>query len=295
MSGRDFRGRLATGAPFLLDGGMGSALIARGLASGQAPELWNLERPEAVADVHREFVLAGSEAVQTNTFGGNPIRLAAYGLEYRCRELNAAAVRLARHSGAAFVIGDIGPTSEYLPPVGKGDAARWREAFELQAVGLAGEGVDAVHVETMSDVREARLALESVRSVAPDLPVMVSLTFERRKRGFFTVMGDPLVESLRSLLDAGADVVGANCSLTSGDIRVLAAAAVAAGGPLVVQPNAGQPERVDDGSVRYAQTPDEFAADMAEVARSGVAVVGGCCGTDARFIAALRARLGVAA
>jgi len=287
-----FRARLTSGRPLLLDGGMGSALIAKGLVLGTAPELWNIQRPDVIVDVHRGFVAAGSNAIQTNTFGASSVRLSAHGIEGRHDELNRAAVRRAREARPEFVIGDIGPTGEYLPPVGSGDAAIWRASFERQARCLFEEGVDAIHVETMSDVREAMVALESIRSVAPDLPVMVSLTFDRKKRGFFTVMGDPPAASLRSLLDAGADVVGANCSLTSGDMIGLAGeVAGAVNGPLVVQPNAGHPERGDDGTVRYAQMPDEFADDMLEVARRGVSVLGGCCGTSASFIAALRARL----
>lgn len=288
-----FLERVLRGPPLLLDGGMGSALIAKGLKPGEPPELWNVENAELVMDVHRSFVEAGSDAVQTNTFGGTPRRLEAWGLASRTVELNGAAVALARASGARFVIGDIGPTGEYLPPVGAGDETRWRAAFEAQARALADAGVDAVHVETMSDVREAKVALAAARSVAPEIPVLVSMTFERKKRGFFTVMGDPLVATLGALAEAGASVVGANCSVTSDQMLALveeAASSVSA--PLVIQPNAGSPETVADGSFRYAEDPEAFAEHMAAIAARGVRVLGGCCGTDARFIAALRRRIG---
>lgn len=287
-----FRARLQSPGTLLLDGGMGSALIARGLKPGTPPETWNLERGEDVRAVHALYVAAGSDAVHTNTFGANPVRLGAYGLADRCEELNRAAVAVARAAAARFVIGDVGPTGEYLPPVGRGNADVWRAAFERQGRALAEAGVDAFHVETMSDLREARVALEALLSVAPEIPVLASLTFDRKKRGFFTVMGDALVPSLEALATAGAAAVGANCTLTSGDMRALmteAAAGVAA--PLVAQPNAGTPEQAGDGSFRYAQPPGEFAADMRAIARLGVRAVGGCCGTDDRFIAALRAGL----
>ncbi|MCM2316214.1 MAG: homocysteine S-methyltransferase family protein [Thermoanaerobaculia bacterium] len=288
----NFLERLTESAALVLDGGMGSALIARGLKLGMAPEQWILERGEAILEVHRAYVVAGSEAIHTNTFGASPVRLATYGLADRCDEINRAAVTLARAADPRFVIGDVGPTGEYLPPVGQGGIEAWRAAFEQQGRALAAAGVDAFHVETMSDLREARVALQALRSVAPELPVMVSMTFERKKRGFFSVMGDPLVAALSSLASEGASAVGANCSVASGDMAALMTEAIAAIAiPLVAQPNAGTPEQAPDGTFRYAQSPEEFAADMAALARLGVRAVGGCCGTDDRFIAALRAQL----
>jgi 5-methyltetrahydrofolate--homocysteine methyltransferase len=283
--------RLEGGPTLLLDGGLGTMLIARGLAVGVPPDAWTEERPEDLTAVHRAYVEAGSDAVHANTFGANPIRLARYRMAERCEELNAAAVRIARGSGASFVIADIGPTGEYLPPVGKGDPGNWRDAFERQGRALAGTGVDALHVETMSDRREALIALESLRRAAPALPIFVSLTFERKKRGFHTVMGDPLVGSLREMLDAGACAVGANCSITSAEMKDLAREARSCiSAPILIQPNAGQPELID-GLLHYRQSPEEFASAMAPLAAEGIAALGGCCGTDPRFIAALRERI----
>jgi methionine synthase I (cobalamin-dependent) len=288
-----FRARLASPEALILDGGMGSALIARGLPPGAPPELWDLERGSDVTAVHRAYVEAGSDAVHTNTFGANPARLASFGLSERCEEINRAAVAIARAAGPRFVIGDVGPTGEYLPPVGHANADAWRSSFERQGRALAEAGVDAFHVETMSDLREALVALEALLSVAPQIPVLASMTFERKKRGFFTVMGNPLVATLGALAKAGAAAVGANCSLTSLDMVVLMTEAVSAvAAPLVAQPNAGTPEQAADGSFRYAQRPEDFAADMAGIARLGVRAIGGCCGTDDRFIAALREMIG---
>lgn len=287
-----FLDRVLARAPLLLDGGMGSALLGRGLRGGEPPELWNLEHGAWIAEVHRSFVEAGSDAVQTNTFGGTRLRLERWGLASRADAIGRAAVELARAAGARFVIGDVGPTGEHLPPVGTGDASRWREAFEAQASALVEAGVDAFHVETMSDVREALVALAALRAVAPGIPVMASMTFERKRRGFFTVMGDPLIASLRALSAAGASVVGANCGLSSEAMRALAEEALPeVGAPLVIQPNAGTPALGDDGAVHYAQEPEAFARDMAALAGRGVAVLGGCCGADPRFIAALRRQL----
>lgn len=296
--------RLRRGPCLLLDGGLGSELIARGLPPGDPPDRWTLERPEEVAAVHRAYAEAGSEAIHANTFGANAARLARYGLADRIAEINRAAARLARGAGARFVIADIGPTGENLPPVGRGDPEEWRRHFLeqgriLTGTAAAGHGaggpettIDAFHVETMTDLREALVALGALREAAPGTPILVSLTFERKKRGFFTLMGDPLVPSLARLWEAGAAVVGANCSITSRDMRDLAEEALTStDAPLVFQPNAGRPERTPEG-IRYAQEPEAFAADLAPLLRQPrVAALGGCCGTDPRFVAALRARL----
>ncbi len=289
MSG--LAGRLRDGPPLVLDGGLGSMLIARGLPAGAAPEAWVLERPAEVAATHRAYVEAGSEAVHTSTFGGNRTRLAHFGLADRVDEISRVAVKLARDSGARFVLGDMGPSGAYLPPVGDADPTDWTAAFREQAAALVAAGVDALHVETMSDLREAKAALAAAREAAPGTAVLVSMTFERRKRGFFTVMGDPLVASLGALAEAGAAAVGANCTLTSPDMRVLAAEAAAIGHPLVLQPNAGMPE-ISAGGLRYGQDPERYAEDAEAFFSSGAAAVGGCCGTDPRFIAALCRRRG---
>ena len=289
-----FLDRLRRGPCLLLDGGFGTELIARGLAAGEPPDRWTLERPGDVTAVHRAYVEAGSEAVHANTFGANRARLARHGLADRLAAVNEAAVRLARSSGSRWVLADIGPTGEHLPPVGNGDPDSWRGFFEEQGRAIAGSSpaVDAFNVETMTDVREALIALDALRRVAPGIPVLVSLTFERKRRGFFTIMGDPLGSSLSRLVDAGAAAVGANCSVTSRDMRDLAEEALASSdAPLVFQPNAGMPERAGPG-IRYAQEPGEFAEDLAPLAdRPRVAALGGCCGTDPRFIRALRARM----
>ena len=297
-----FAARLAHGPVVLLDGGMGSLLMARGLAAGSAPEHWTLERGDEIVAVHRAYVDAGSDAVQTNTFGAHPLRLAAAGLGGRATEVATAATALARRAGARYVIGDVGPTGEYLPPVGEGQPEEFRRGFAELGRAFATAGVDALHVETMSDLAEAQIALAALLAAAPGIPVCVSLTFEQRKRGFFTVMGNRLEEALPALAAAGATAVGANCTLTSAGFRALAAAARAVwDGPLFLQPNAGQP-RLEAGCALYDQTPEEFAADLAGIAanqasakggdaRGANLALGGCCGTDPRFIAALAAAL----
>ena len=284
--------RLREPSPLILDGGLGSMLLARGLASGEAPERWNLERAADLEAVHRAYVEAGSEAIHTSSFGASSLRLAAFGLAAEHDRINRAAVEIARRAGARFVIADIGPTGDYLPPVGKADPEAMRRAFLAQGRVLADAGADGFHVETMTDLREAQIALQALREAAPGLPVMVSLTFERKRRGFFTIMGNPLVAALTELAREGAAAAGANCSIVSADMAALveeARAGLRATGidlPLVAQANAGQPRMTADGVV-YDHDPDAFATDVGLMVASGARIVGGCCGTDPSTISAL--------
>lgn len=320
MTPAKLRARLAAG-PLLLDGGLGSLLIAEGLEPGRAPEWWLLERPGRVAAVHAGYVAAGSDVIATATFGASPPKLASAGLAGRCRELNELGARLAReaareaaqarggHGAAALsagdaaaaarpgaaggapvlVAGDIGPTGLLLPPVGGADEARLEAAFAEQAEALAGAGVDLLLIETMYDRREALAAVRAARRTG--LPALACLTFEARRRGWFTVMGDALVPSLQELAAAGADAVGFNCSVTSEVmVAMVVAAAPQVGVPLIAQPNAGQPRATPAGVV-YDADPAAFARDLAAMADAGARLLGGCCGTTPAFIAAARRAL----
>lgn len=289
------------GRPLRLDGGMGSALIAKGLKQGQPPERWNIEHPDRVEAVHASYVAAGAEVIQTNTFGGNLLVLAQHGLDGQMAEINAAAVRIARravgqatHPVPRLVAGNIGPSGQLLSPVGDADPDALTESFARQAAALEAAGADLLAIETMTDLREALCALRGALA-ATSLPVTVCLTFDRKKRGFFTLMGDRLEDAVKRLAEAGATAVGANCSVGSAVLLEATPLLVATCPvPVIVKPNAGLPELTADGLV-YRQEPEAFARDMAAAARIGAAAVGGCCGTDARFIAALSALLAHAA
>ena len=282
---------LARARPLLLDGGLGSMLIAAGLEGGRAPEWWNLEHPDRVEEAHRAYFAAGSDIVHTNTFGGNPLRLAAGGLGGRCREVNAAAVAIARRArpGEGLVAGDVGPTGHMLPPLGTAAVAELGAAFREQVEALAEAGVDLISIETMSDLREALAAVEAARYSG--LAVHAAMTFEARPRGCFTIMGDPLVPSLRALAEAGAAAVGCNCSVTSAVMAAMVAqAAPVVPVPLSAQPNAGAPTVTTDG-VTYEADPDAFARDLRAMVDDGAALVGGCCGTTPEFIRRARVAL----
>ena len=278
----------------LLDGAMGTALMARGLPPGVPGERWNLERPDAVKSVHLEYLEAGSDVVQTNTFGGTPLRLAAHGLGDRFEEINRSAARLAREAAGEghLVAGNLGPTGTFLPPVGDGDPEAMEDGFAAQAALLARGGVDYLSIETMIDLEEALCALRGARKGAPGLPVSACMVFEKKPRGFFSPMGNTPEDAMRRLAEAGAALVGANCSMGSAEMLELVPALVEASPvPVVVKPNAGLP-RVEGVRTVYDQAPEEFARHGAAMIRAGARAVGGCCGTDGRFIAALRRALG---
>jgi 5-methyltetrahydrofolate--homocysteine methyltransferase len=297
-----FAERIARG-DVLLDGGMGSALIDRGLVLGQCPELWNLECPADVREVHTGYVAAGSNVIQTNTFGGNAVALGRHGLAEQAAAINRRAVEIAREAieeacarlgtnvDEYYVAGDVGPSGLSLPPVGNADPGALEAAFAGQAAALEEGGADSISIETMVDLQEALCALRGVQR-STTLPTTVCLTYEKRPRGFFTIMGDRPDEAVRILEDAGAVAVGANCSIGSDGMSELAPVLVrAATVPVILKPNAGMP-RMEGTRAVYDQNPLDFARDVAAMAEQGAAAVGGCCGADHRFIAALSSALG---
>jgi 5-methyltetrahydrofolate--homocysteine methyltransferase len=275
----------------LLDGGLGSQLLALGLEQGEAPEHWNLEHPDRIMQVIRSYVEAGSDIVHTVSFGGSPSKLAAAGLEGRCHEVNVQAATLARQAAEpeTLVAGDVGPTGRMFPPMGDATPTQLEEDFRRQVEALAEAGVDLLSIETMFDLREA---LAAVRAAArTGLPIIASMTFETRKRGTFTLVGDRVGPSLQALVEAGADAVGLNCSVSSKDmIPMVVEARSAVQCPLAAQPNAGQPRQTAAGVV-YDAEPERFAMDLAQMVREGARIVGGCCGTSPEFIRTARLAL----
>ncbi|MBN1884218.1 MAG: homocysteine S-methyltransferase family protein [Candidatus Krumholzibacteriota bacterium] len=279
----------------LFDGGMGSMLIAAGLRDGDVPEAWTLERPDEVAAVHAAYLDAGAEVVQTNTFGATRLKLGRSdaGRLLDVDEVNERAAALAREAvgargGGRFVAGDIGPTGLFFPPVGELTEEAAYAAFREQAAALERGGVDLFLVETMYDVREARAALRAARAVS-GRPVVVEATFERKPRGFFTLVGDTPERAVEVLGDA--DMLGANCTLSSPEMPDLVSRMRELTDlPLLFQPNAGNPE-MERGRPVYRQTPAAFADDIVEIIRRGAGAVGGCCGTDPRFIREIHDRL----
>lgn len=273
----------------LYDGAMGTMLFAAGLQDGDPPEPWNWERPEVVQRVYAAYYDAGSDVVQTNTFGGTPIKLSENGLENRAHEANLSAARSLRSvcPEGRFVAGNIGPIGKFLQPMGEYTRDQFEQSFTAQAQGLIEGGVDLISIETMYSLEEALGALAAVRRLG-SLPVVVSMTFDRNKRGFFTLMGETVGQCMRALADNGADVVGSNCSHGSNVfIDLTREIRAATESPVIIQPNRGQPVLEGDGVV-YRQSAEEFSADAATLLALGINVIGGCCGTDPGFIARIR-------
>lgn len=277
------------------DGAMGTSLQELGLDDGGAPELWNVERPELVRSVYEGYVTAGAQLITTNTFGGSKPRLAMHGLEDRVVELNTAAAALARsvadeHPGV-YVLGDIGPSGDLMEPMGTLTAEEAESLFAEQITGLVAGGVDGIIIETMSDLAEVECAIRAARSVAPNLPVFASLSFDTNLR---TMMGVSPAQAVVALTEAGAEVVGANCGRGTEEMLTIAEQMVAArpeGTMLIMQSNAGLPVLVGD-TFQYTGTPEDMGAFARHMYGIGVEVVGACCGSTPAHISAIRAATG---
>lgn len=280
--------------PLLLDGAMGTELMVLLPIPGRCPELANIEHPEAIQAVHRDYYAAGADAVSTNSFGGSPLKLETAGLGSQARELNAAAARIAAsvRPPGKFVAGDIGPTGKFLKPQGPYDEEEFESGFAVQAEGLAEGGADFLLIETMFDLREALCAVRGARRGAPGLPVLASLTFNRSKRGFFTLMGDSLEKCTRAFEEAELPAFGANCTLSSGDMADLMAAwKPLTSVPLIAQANAGKPD-LTSGRVVYSQGEDAYLAEIPRLIENGARIIGGCCGTTPSYIRRMAALIG---
>lgn len=282
----------------LMDGGMGSMIIAAGMRDGDMPEAWALRNPEKLSAIHAAYLEAGAEVIQTNTFGASRLKLhsSEAGAKLDPLEVNSKAAEMAikavkaHDSRDRFVAGDIGPSGLFFPPVGQLDEETALACFEEQAGVLAAAGVDIILIETMYDLREAVAAVKAARRVTSK-PIIAELTFEKRPKGYFTMMGDTVEGAVEQLEAAGADILGANCTLTSDDMLGLVGEFRGMTElPLVFQPNAGQPV-IEHGKAVYLQKPEEFAQEMELIVRAGANAVGGCCGTSPTFIRALHDRL----
>ena len=276
---------------------MGTELIRRGFAAGECPEEWNVTRSDDVAAIHRAYYAAGSDIVNTNPFGGSSLKLGAYGKADRAAELNEAGAGLAvavrdREFPGRLVAGDIGPCGHMVPPMGTADPGDIAAAFKRQAAALVDGGVDLLNIETMFDLTEALLAVEAAVSVADGRPVLASMAFKPAARGYRTMMGTDPATAVATLREAGAAMVGCNCEVTATDMADLVPLlAELNDGPTIAQPNAGQP-RLEGEATVYGESPAHFAEVVAGFPSRGAGIVGGCCGTDPAFIAALAAALG---
>jgi 5-methyltetrahydrofolate--homocysteine methyltransferase len=283
--------------PIVGDGAIGTMLQAAGLMPGASPELWNVEKAEAMRVVHMAYADAGARLLTTNTFGGTRPRLALHHLEDRVHELNEAGARLAREvadRSGLLVLGSMGPTGELMEPLGTMTHDEARELFAEQAAALVAGGADILLVETLSDLGEARAAVDGCRQAAPEVPVAVTMTFDVKRH---TMMGVSPQLALDEISAMGVELVGANCGSGPAeieDVMTIMSAHRPDGVLLLAQSNAGLPELVD-GEFRYGGTPEVMAGYAVKMRDLGVDVIGSCCGSTPAHTAAMRARLSVPA
>ena len=276
------------------DGAMGTMLQARGLTDGGAPELWNVEKPEEIEAVLEAYAAAGANFITTNTFGGTSGRLAMHGLEDRLEELNKAGAAIARkvadrHENC-FVMGDIGPSGELMEPMGTLTLESGKDLFAAQIRALVAGGVDAILIETMSDLSEVEAAVLAAKEVAPELPIIVTLSFDTNLR---TMMGVKPAMAVQQLSALGVRIIGANCGRGTDEMSQIAKELVGArpeGVFIITQSNAGLPKLQGDEFI-YDGTPEEMARYAKEMKDLGVNIVGSCCGSSPAHTQAISAAI----
>ena len=281
---RDFLAELAK-RRLVSDGAMGTMLFAKGLPQGWCPEEWNVSHPEAVQSIHQAYFDAGCDLVETNTFGGTPFKLQEYGYADKAADWNRKAAEIARKAAGddRFVAGSMGPCGQLLQPFGAMNEEEAYESFRVQAIALEAGGADVVFIETMTAIEESLLGVKAVKDNTT-LPVVATMSFEKKRKGYRTMMGVSPEQAVEKLQEAGADVVGANCSAGPDLILgVLQAMRAVTDGYLIGQPNAGLPV-MQDGQNVYLTTAEEMMEQMKPFLDLDVRIIGGCCGTNPDYL-----------
>lgn len=288
------RGRIVdavkSGRTLLSDGAWGTFLQKKGLKAGECPELWCVERPTDVREVAAKYIAAGSDMIQSDSFGGTCFKLEHYGLAERTAELNEASARLSREAAGddAWVIASVGPTGKILM-MGEVTEEQLYEGFKEQVVALAKGGADAICVETMTAIDEAVTAVKAAKENT-DCEVICTFTFDRTAQGTYrSMMGASPADAARAAVEAGADIVGTNCG--NGIDRMVEIVkemrAAVPDVPILVHANAGLPRNVDGVDV-FPETPEEMGAKVGKLIEAGANIVGGCCGTSPEHINAMK-------
>lgn len=273
----------------LCDGAMGTELQRRGLKVGDCPEEYNLSHPEIIQAIHKDYFTVGSDVVETNTFGANRLRLKFYGLENKIREINSTAVNNAKavRTKGKFIAGSIGPLGELLEPIGNISEKLTYEVFAEQAKILEEAGVDILFIETMMAIEEAAIAVNAAKENT-SLPIAASMTFELGKTGLKTPWGVDVQTAATELSNAGADIIGSNCGKGFNEmIQVIIEMKKLTTKPILAQSNAGIPELID-GNLHYVETAEMIASKVLGLLKSGVNIIGGCCGTNPSHIKKMR-------
>ncbi len=286
----DWLHEISKGNLLVSDGAMGTMLQSLGLTAGQCPEAWNLNHPEKVQQVHRAYLEAGAQLLTTNTFGGNRLRLMAHNVNGHelLKEINRRAVELAREvaGDSAAVIASVGPTGELMEPLGDLSEEQAFEVFSEQMAALQEGGADTVILETFMALEEIVVALRAAKSLG--LKVIASMSFAANQR---TMMGVTPEQAATTLMQEGAEVVGANCSTGAQEmVPVIRRMRAAVSIPLIAQPNAGMPV-LKEGKAVYTQKPEEMAEFVPQFVEAGANIIGSCCGSTPEFTRAIVAVL----
>ena len=278
--------RIKTGAILISDGAWGTFLQAKGLQPGECPELWNIAHPGDVLDIAQGYIDAGSDMIETNSFGGSRFKLANYGLEDRVFELNKAAAEISRKAAGPdkYVLGSIGPTGKILM-MGEVTAEELYDAFREQAMALEAGGADAIMIETMTDLEEAIQAIKAAKEHTK-CEVFCTMTFDKTvDNEFKSMMGVSPTDMVNQIIDAGAELIGANCGNGIKDMVSIVEEIRSSNQsiPVLIHANAGMPE-YRDGKTVFPESPEEMADVAGKLISAGANIIGGCCGTTPAHI-----------
>jgi 5-methyltetrahydrofolate--homocysteine methyltransferase len=282
--------RLKKDEILVADGAMGTMLMKRELKPGDCPDAINLTKPEILEEIAQQYLDAGADIFQTNTFGASPMKLADYELEDKTEEINTIAVSSVRKvvGDQAYISGSCGPSGGILKPYGNSEPDEMYNGFQRQMYALISAGVDIVCVETMIDLAEAILAIKAAKAFSPQTPLMATMTFDETPKGFYTIMGVSIEDAATGLQKAGADIIGSNCGNgIENMLKIAREFKKFSNLPILIQANAGKPE-TKGSELIYPETPKFFAKKTRELIKAGVSIIGGCCGTTPEYISAIR-------
>ena len=289
MGNKNLLKRLKNGEILVFDGATGTYLQNNGLEAGACPELMNKEYPEVVKNMASMYFDSGSDIVLTNSFGGNKFRLKHYGLENKVGEFNELASSLAKSvaPNGCYIAGSVGPTGEFIEPLGAVSESEMYEVFAEQIIALEKGGADAVMIETQMAIEEAKIAIKATKENT-NLLIFSSMVFDKGPRGFFTMMGITPESAVQGMLESGADVVGANCG--NGIEKMYEISKLMRSkteGILMINSNAGIPTIKKEGII-YPETPEFMSEYYSKMIKVPVNILGGCCGTGPKHIESLR-------